>query len=480
MQLVCGTCQLDFDVPEGTGTVPCPICRRNLRPMEQESAPAPAEEPPLEWSGGTLDDLVEMLSVPALAARIDVLAPGDDRSAGGNKLGEVHLLAGGINEAIHGDARGDAAMDRLRAIAGARFRVEPVLPRPEDGDVGSPGPREGSLAERPLAKLMRYCETYVLTCAIEVWRGNQSARVEYAKGEIGRIMVGGIDAPERLADVMSWSSGSYRFVVPHLALPAEPAPTRRAIRLPERPTRRTPEPARPVAAASGGPAAGGASGAGALTIFGMPAPAITASSRPGEGPSAPPGPAIAPATTLPFMPKTVVDQIRGAGRFTAEGMPVALFDAPVPARMTNPGLRAPEGGEGQAMRTQDAIGDGAPLPGSQHEPPPPGEMAMQPAARGAPSLVTDVGSDAHRSTRPGYIPVSPPEVVLARPPGTAAERQAAARRAVKPYSKRKAGGVARMGGRSDQTPGWVYVGVGFAVGLGFVGVYYLAQFITGP
>ena len=57
---------------------------------------------------------------------------------------------------------------------------------------------------------MRYCEDYVITCSIEVWRGNENARVEYKRGEIGNVTVGGIDAPERLAEVMQWASGNYR------------------------------------------------------------------------------------------------------------------------------------------------------------------------------------------------------------------------------------------------------------------------------
>ena len=31
---------------------------------------------------------------------------------------------------------------------------------------------------------MRYCEDYVITCAIEVWRGNENARIDYQRGEI--------------------------------------------------------------------------------------------------------------------------------------------------------------------------------------------------------------------------------------------------------------------------------------------------------
>ena len=66
---------------------------------------------------------------------------------------------------------------------------------------------------------MRYCEDYVITCAIDVWRGNETARVDYRRGEISGVTVGGIDAPERLAEVMQWASGNYRLNVPN-SLPA--------------------------------------------------------------------------------------------------------------------------------------------------------------------------------------------------------------------------------------------------------------------
>ena len=70
---------------------------------------------------------------------------------------------------------------------------------------------------------MRYCEDYVITCAIEVWRGNENARVEYKRGEPGNVTVGGIDAPERLAEVMRVVVGQ----LPH-PRPAAQAPGRGA------------------------------------------------------------------------------------------------------------------------------------------------------------------------------------------------------------------------------------------------------------
>ena len=59
----------------------------------------PSGERVTEWAGGSLSELMSVLSAAALPARIRVFAPG----AGGAQAGEVHLLAGGINDAFAGD-----------------------------------------------------------------------------------------------------------------------------------------------------------------------------------------------------------------------------------------------------------------------------------------------------------------------------------------------------------------------------------------
>src|SRR5204863_821805 len=120
-----------------------------------------------------------------------------------------------------------------------------------------------TLESRALAHLMRYCEDYVITCSIDVWRGNENARVEYKRGEISGVTVGGIDAPERLAEVMQWSSGNYRLVVPPIKLPAV---------APKRPPAAAAAPAKVPAPAPSAQAA--RQGSATKTIFGMPAAEI--------------------------------------------------------------------------------------------------------------------------------------------------------------------------------------------------------------
>ena len=199
MQVVCSTCQLSFDAPDGATGLVCPICRGPLLPKSGDgNAPNAAEDNESksapEWRGGDLDDLIALLSAPAACARVEVLPATGDAA-----LGEVHLLAGGVSDAFFGGKSTDDALDKLHALKSTRFRVDQRLPNSVDGNLISPGPEAGTLDGRALAHLMRYCEDYVITCAIDVWRGNENARVEYKRGEISGVTVGVIDAPERLA-----------------------------------------------------------------------------------------------------------------------------------------------------------------------------------------------------------------------------------------------------------------------------------------
>ena len=184
----------------------------------------PSSERITEWAGGSLSELMSVLSAAALPARIRVFAPG----AGSVQAGEVHLLAGGINDAFAGDRRGQEAVSALQHVAGARFVIDTRLPDPETGSLAKPGPAEGNLAQRPLVEVMRYCEEYVLTCTLEVWRGEEQARISYRRGELVGTVVGGSDAPERLPEVMGWKEGFFEIDLPLPVTPPVPAPSRRS------------------------------------------------------------------------------------------------------------------------------------------------------------------------------------------------------------------------------------------------------------
>src|SRR5262245_3911123 len=133
MKLTCDACKLTLNArDEDRGkTFTCPICRGPLpevgaAPAAEKGAggdgagavPAPKRptSPSLEWAGGSIDDLLYMVNSQALAAVVEVHAP--------DKKGEVHVIAGGVDEAFCGDAKGDDALGALRKYDGSRFRVE--------------------------------------------------------------------------------------------------------------------------------------------------------------------------------------------------------------------------------------------------------------------------------------------------------------------------------------------------------------------
>jgi hypothetical protein len=172
-----------------------------------------------EWEGGSLSELVAMLQAAALPVRIEVIAPGTT----GSNAGEVHLLAGGLADAFAGSLRRDDAMAALQRLEGARYVIESRLPHPESGSLSEPGPHQGSLKDRPLASLMRYCEDYVLTCRLEVWRGQDRAVISYRRGEIIGTVVGGSEGSELLPEVLSWTEGAYEIILPAPLLPQMPS-----------------------------------------------------------------------------------------------------------------------------------------------------------------------------------------------------------------------------------------------------------------
>lgn len=387
--------------------------------------PLPTPDRITEWKGGSLDELIEMLSGPAIAARIEVLATAGGRD---EHAGEVHIIAGGVAESFADEARGDEALDRLRGIMPARFRVEPRLPDPKSGALEPAGPEDGSLADRPFVTLMRYCEEYVMTCLLEVWRGGDHAAINYRKGEMVSATVNGNDTPERMPEVMTWSSGSYRIVLPPLVLP--------------RPKRISAPDAR--------------------TLFGYPAPAT---------PSPPAAPRPLPET-LPRDTKSLVPATDP--RETSPGLPVAVFDTLLPERTTETGIPATAPQAAAAAKVTVHQLDEAPT--TPFAPPevvpdvrsapliemPPLTTLPEPAAlpdRTAPQAVhstTPGFSPAGGTTTPGFPQTSPRR--RPTPARTGATRRTALRK------------------RSIyDLPLLVHIGLGLGLGLAIVGAYLLVQ-----
>ncbi len=163
------------------------------------------------WDASGLDELLALLAEGSLSARLTALA-------GEEAFGHIDVIAGGIADVRAGADRGDEAMVAIRRRAGS-LRVLPRLPHPTQASLDPPGERQGPLGQRPVAALMRYCEEYVLTCALILERGSEVARIVYRRGEITATLVDGTDAPHRLPDVMSWSEGTFRIDLDELPAP---------------------------------------------------------------------------------------------------------------------------------------------------------------------------------------------------------------------------------------------------------------------
>ncbi len=417
---------------------------------------------------------IAILSAPAVSARVEVLG-----ATGDEAIGEVHLLAGGVSDSIYQGKATDDALDRLRADKPTRFRVEQRLPNPLDGNLSEPGPETGTLDGRALAHLMRYCEDYVISCAIDVWRGNETARVEYKRGEISGVTVGGIDAPERLAEVMQWSSGNYRLVVPEFKLPAT---------APKRAKSSTATPAPVPAPAPSAQAARNASST--KTIFGMPVAEVAKARAAAEAAKEA---AKESAATAPDM---VRPSVQPAAPRVATPVPVV---APTP-RVSPPGI-APSATPAPMSASRDSATKtifGVPAPRA-----PEGFQSTVPAQRGsqpgAPAMTADADSartetaKVNRKTGARKVDVPAPAVVAPTTAPAAAPPRAASAPIAAPTSEpserqptttpgfdsrgaaRKPGAAAPASDKppQKQTQLWTYVGVGFAFGLVLLGIYQL-------
>jgi hypothetical protein len=369
----------------------------------------------VQWRGGSLDELVVMLSAPALAARIEVVI-----SDGGGRpdrvVGEVHMVAGGVAEAISGELRGDDALEQLKRLPMAHFRVEACIPEPETGGISPPGPEEGQLSDRSLAKLMRYCEQYAMTCLLEVFQGGQQAAINYRRGEIISTTVDGHDGEELLPEVMTWTTGQYRIVLPPLVLPAPP----KAVK--------------PASSEQ-------------RTLFGYVPPAPLAPPE-ARRPSAPQS---LLRQTIPVVAPRAEVEDAGGHRPTRPGLPIDIYDAAVPERVTDVGVPAMPG----------ADPDKTPLPA-------PSEPRLPAAA--VLTTLPDRGPVQHRATAPGFTPAKPESVPTLS--GSARESRPLISSPHRSHTPRR---VAVRRRTLSDLPVVVHVGLGLALGLAIVGAYWVAQ-----
>ncbi len=373
----------------------------------------PSADLTTEWEGGSLGELVAVLQAAAQPVRIEVIAPGTTDS----NAGEVHLLAGGLSDAFAGSLRRDDAMAALQRLEGARFIVEARLPDPETGSLSSPGPQQGTLKNRPVAALMRYCEDYVLTCRLEVWRGQERAVIGYRRGEIVSTSVGGAEGSDRLPEVMAWSDGSYDIVLPPPLLP----PTRKGAARSVEPLAKMERKRHATLPMS--PSSGSASDAGpAATAASVTVPPAAAARPAGTTP--PPVPASAALKLAPAAAQTpqqtAPQPAQPAPRETAALHPIA----PVPpARQSSPAGQPVSRPAGPAAQQQPIVRQPVAAPSA-----PPAQQTpaaqrplqaaappVQPGAR-VPAPAPAAGQPAPQPTRP-VGPAPPPAQGAARAAG---------------------------------------------------------------
>jgi len=471
MQVFCANCQLTFDAPEGTVGLVCPICRNPLAPDGAGAGDAGKASKLIDWNGGTLSDLIALLSAPAVSARVEVIPTGAD-----SLIGEVHLVAGGVSDSIYDGQATDDALDKLLTITPARFRVDPRLPNPTTGELGTPGPESGTLDGRPLAHLMRYCEDYVITCGIEVWRGNETARVDYKRGEISGVTVGGIDAPERLAEVMQWASGNYRLIVPPISLPAV-APRRTGTMMPV--VSDAVPAARPSSATK--------------TIFGIPQSEIAAARAAAEaimqaqGVGTPAPPEVAPPPAAPE-PESAPPPVKAPPSAAPSDAP--MFAARGSATKTIFGVPAPTLPEGiKPSMPQDFVPPSAPAAISAHvaEAAPATSSAVGETDTGRTDRISKTGArkvavpapeiaPASVTTTPAPASTSPaPAKEVGRTTHHGFEGRASAPQKVEEREKSERTKPVRAPAHAAPAPRqasmWTYIGVGFTFGLVLLGIY---------
>lgn len=432
----------------------------------------------VDWTGGSLDDLVTMLSAPALAARIQVLV---SEGASERVVGEVHMLAGGVAEAFAGALRDSSAMDHMRKLAPLRFRVEPCVPDPKTGGLFPPGPEEGLLTERPLAALMRYCEDHVMTCLLEVYRGGEQAMITYRRGEIVTTAVDGSDAPERLRDVMTWSEGRYRIMLPPLVLPAPIVisggprrPSARRDTLPFAPAFQDPRgrhgtvPGIPVDVFDVSPPE-------RTTDVGMPAiavPPAAAPTPPATAPAPPsrtPAPVVTPPSRTP-PPVAPASTFRPPARPPAEAAATPLEHPRArEPRPSSPVATAPAAAASRTGPARSApAASGPALAPSRREPEPrPAPAAAVPPAPAARTTLPERQAPRSRHTSPGYDTAASDDAAGPAPSTSTPPH---------PVLRRPTPRTIAVPSRSiTDLPVTVHVILGLGLGLAIVGAYWVVQ-----
>jgi hypothetical protein len=137
--------------------------------------------------------------------------------------GELWLLSGILERVRFGVSLDNEAMKRLLNADSLKVELIPCLPNP-GGGFKKGHPVEGELgAVRPV-DLLQFCERYALTCTLKLQSGDVHGEVVYRLGELVSVHCD-TETDGAVAQMLEWSSGLYRFVLPSVAVPAVPTPS---------------------------------------------------------------------------------------------------------------------------------------------------------------------------------------------------------------------------------------------------------------
>ncbi|HEU4537879.1 MAG TPA: hypothetical protein VFS00_27355, partial [Polyangiaceae bacterium] len=137
---------------------------------------------------------------------------------GDRGVGQVFLVSGLFYDALLGSTKGEAAYQQLLSWPSARIEVHQRLP-PRVRGTEDPHPFEGPLSSIRPVELFRYCEDNALTCKVELRSGGIRGEASYKLGELLSIMCGGDKREIVVTQMLSWTDGTYRVVLPNVDLP---------------------------------------------------------------------------------------------------------------------------------------------------------------------------------------------------------------------------------------------------------------------
>jgi hypothetical protein len=318
--------------------------------------------------------------------------------------GEIRFLSG-IQDGVRFDAmEGDAAYERLLSATEPEFEAVSSLP-PIDINSTEPVPPEGRLDRFHAAQLMRYCESYSLTCALEL---EVSGKVLTARYRLGELLSVEPDS-EHTAKMAEAKQGTYRLRLPRFELPASVAQRRSSPPA----TAATPFVATPAQAPAAPPLAAAPAPPPAVIATTPAARPVAAVATPPAVPASPPAaarrvapsaPKAIPAVTQPKIAPTAIVTPKAA----PAGPRIAPAAASSSAAVTTPAAAVPAR---PAAATAAAVPGQAPHGVTGRAAPP-----RQEAPPRAPSEASAVASPPPASPPPAKVPVQPP--IAARPAPT--------------------------------------------------------------